>query len=135
MLGLLFSILLAFLIATVLADYDKASSDAQEEANAIGAVHSLARGISEPAQSLWKNDSKNYTMLVINQDWPLMQHQEASEPAWTALGKLRNDIFALKPVPSAVPSELSPAHSRFLPHRFNASTVNLVRVPETLNWS
>jgi hypothetical protein len=58
MLGLLFSILLAFLIATVLADYDKASSDAQEEANAIGAVHSLARGISEPAQSLWRNDSK-----------------------------------------------------------------------------
>jgi hypothetical protein len=96
LLGLLFSILLAFLIATVLSDYDKASSDAQTEANAIGAVHSLARGISEPTQSLWKSDSKNYTMLVINQDWPLMQRQEASEPAWTALSKLRNDIFAFK---------------------------------------
>jgi hypothetical protein len=80
MLGLLFSILLAFLIATVLADYDKASSDAQEEANAIGAVHSLARGISEPAQSLWKNDSKNYTMLVINQDWPLSSTRRQVNP-------------------------------------------------------
>jgi hypothetical protein len=97
LIGLLFSILLAFLIATVLSDYDKASSDAQDEANAIGAVHSLARGVSGPAQALWKGDSKNYTMLVINDDWPLMQRHEASEPAWTALGKLRNDIFALQP--------------------------------------
>jgi hypothetical protein len=32
LIGLLFSILLAFLIATVLSDYDKASSDAQDEA-------------------------------------------------------------------------------------------------------
>ncbi|MFY9808146.1 MAG: hypothetical protein WAK86_12875 [Pseudonocardiaceae bacterium] len=97
LIGLLFSILLAFLIATVLSDYDKASSDAQGEANAIGAVHSLARAIPQPTQSLWKSDSKNYTTLVINQDWPLMQHQDASEPAWTALNKLRNDIFALQP--------------------------------------
>jgi hypothetical protein len=42
-------------------------------------------------------EPQNYTMLVINQDWPLMQHQEASEPAWTALGKLRNDILRSNP--------------------------------------
>jgi hypothetical protein len=35
-------------------------------------------------------------MLVINDDWPLMQRQEASEPVGRALGKLRNDIFALQ---------------------------------------
>lgn len=94
LLGLLFSILLAFLIATVLSDYDKASSDAQTEANAIGAVHSLARGISELTQSLWKSDSKDYTMLVIEQYWPLMQDQEASEPAWTTLSSYAT-IFLL----------------------------------------
>lgn len=81
----------------MLGDYDIASSNAQVEANAIGAVHSLARGISGPSQALWKADTKNYTVLVIDQDWPLMQHQDASEAAWTALNKLRNDIFALQP--------------------------------------
>ncbi len=97
LIGLLFSILLAFVIATVLGDYDNASSDAQQEANAIGAVHSLARGLAEPGNSLWKSDAKNYTTLVIDQDWPLMQHHQASKAAWTALNKLRNDIMDLHP--------------------------------------
>ena len=94
LIGLLFSVLLAFVIASVLEDYDKARSDAQEEANALGAVYGFAHGIPEPAQSTWKRDSRNYTTLVINQDWPLMHHQQSSEAAWTALTTLRNDLFA-----------------------------------------
>ncbi|MGH3721428.1 MAG: DUF4239 domain-containing protein [Pseudonocardiaceae bacterium] len=96
LIGLLFSILLAFVIGSVLVDYDKARSDAQQEANALGAVYGFARGIPEPAQSTWKQDSRNYTVLVIDQDWPLMQHQQASEAAWTALTTLRNDVYAFK---------------------------------------
>ena len=135
MLGLLFSIVLAFLIATVLADYDKASSDAQEEANAIGAVHSLARGISEPAQSLWKNDSKNYTMLVINQDWPLMQHQEASEPAWTAPGQVTQRHFCAQTRPFSAAFRVEPSAFQIPSTPVQRLTMSLVRVPETLNWS
>ncbi len=72
-------------------------TDAQQEANAIGAVYGFAWGIPEPAQSIWKRDARHYATLVIDQDWPLMQHQQASEAAWTALNTLRNDIFALDP--------------------------------------
>ena len=92
--GLLFSIILAFVIASVLEDYDKASSDTQQEANSLGAVYGFAQGIPEPAKSLWKRDSRHYADLVIKQDWPLMQHQQASEAAWTALTTLRNDVYA-----------------------------------------
>jgi hypothetical protein len=41
LMGLLFSVLLALVIAGVLEDYDKARSDAQQEANALGAVYRL----------------------------------------------------------------------------------------------
>jgi hypothetical protein len=96
LIGLLFSVLLAFVIASVLTDYDRARSDTQQEANAIGAVYGFARGIPAPAQSIWKRDSRHYATLVIEQDWPLMQHQRSSEAAWTALTILRNDVFAFK---------------------------------------
>jgi hypothetical protein len=95
LIGLLFSIVLAFVIGSVLVDYDHARSDAQAEANAIGAIYGFAWGIPEPAQSTWKRNAHRYATLVIDQDWPLMQHQQASETAWTALTTLRNDIFAL----------------------------------------
>jgi hypothetical protein len=98
LIGLLFSVLLAFVIASVLVDYDKARSDTQEEANALGAVYGFAHGIPEPAQSIWKRDSRHYTTLVIKQDWPLMNHQQSSEAAWTALNTLRDDVFAFKAV-------------------------------------
>ena len=94
LIGLLFSVLLAFVIASVLEDYDKARSDTQEEANALGAVYGFAHGIPEPTQSIWKRDSRNYTSLVIDQDWPLMNRQESSGAAWTALNTLRSDVFA-----------------------------------------
>jgi hypothetical protein len=96
LIGLLFSILLAFVIATMLTDFDNARSDTQQEANALGAVYGFARGIPEPANSTWKRDAQNYATLVIEQDWPMMQHQQASEAAWTALNTLRNDVFALE---------------------------------------
>lgn len=94
LIGLLFSILLSFVIASVLDDYNKARTDAQQEANSLGAVYGFARGIPEPAQSIWKRDSRHYADLVIGQDWPMMQHQQASEAAWTALTTLRNDVYA-----------------------------------------
>ena len=95
LIGLLFSIVLAFVIGSVLVDYDRAYSEAQREANAIGAIYGFAWGIPEPAQSTWKRGARHYAVLVIDQDWPLMQRQQASENAWTALTVLRDDIFAL----------------------------------------
>lgn len=97
LIGLLFSILLAFVIAGVLSDYDKASSNTQEEANALGAIYGFGQGISEPTKSTWKRDSRNYAALVVDRDWPLMQHQQASDQAWTALRTLRDDIIAFRP--------------------------------------
>jgi hypothetical protein len=64
--------------------------------DAVGAVYGFARGIPEPAQSVWKRDSRNYATLVIEQDWPLMQHQQSSEAAWIALTTLHNDIYTFK---------------------------------------
>jgi hypothetical protein len=96
LIGLLFSIVLAFVIGSVLVDYDHAHSEAQQEANAIGAIYGFAWGIPEPTQSIWKHGARHYATLVIDQDWPLMQHQEASENAWTALTTLRNDIYAFQ---------------------------------------
>jgi hypothetical protein len=97
LIGLLFSILLAFVIASVLSDYDNARSDAQSEANALGAIYGFAHGIPEPAQATWKRDSRDYATLVIEKDWPLMQHQQSSDAAWTAINTLRNDIFSFQP--------------------------------------
>lgn len=59
LIGLLFSIVLAFVIGSVLVDYDHARSDAQDEENAIGAIYGFAWGIPEPAQSNWKRDARN----------------------------------------------------------------------------
>lgn len=97
LIGLLFSILLAFVIAGVLSDYDRASTNTQEEANALGAIYGFGQGISEPAKSTWKGDTRNYAALVVNQDWPLMQNQQASQEAWTALRILRDNIVAFQP--------------------------------------
>lgn len=97
LIGLLFSILLAFVIAGVLGDYDRASRNTQEEANALGAIYGFGQGISEPAKSTWKQDTRNYAALVVDQDWPLMQQEQASEQAWAALTTLRDHIITFQP--------------------------------------
>lgn len=94
--GLLFSILLAFVIAGVLGDYDKASTNTQQEANALGAIYGFAQALPEPAQSIWKSDSRNYAALVVDEEWSLMQRQESSQSAWSAVNTLRDDIVAFQ---------------------------------------
>jgi hypothetical protein len=94
LIGLLFSVILAFVIAGVLTDYDDARADTQREADATGAIYGFAHGIPEPTQTTWKRDCRNYATLVINQDWPLMQKQQSSDAAWTALNTLRDDIYS-----------------------------------------
>ncbi len=98
LIGLLFSIILAFVIGSVLVDYERARSENQQEANARGAIYGFAWGIPEPAQSNWKRDTRDYVTLVIGQDWPLMQRQQSSDAAWAALNTLHDDIFAFKAV-------------------------------------
>lgn len=99
LIGLLFSILLAFVIAGVLSDFDEASQTAQDEANAVGAIYGFGQGISEPDKSIWKRDSRNYAKLVVDEDWPLMNKQqpEASPAAWAELNALRDHIVAFVP--------------------------------------
>jgi hypothetical protein len=63
LIGPLFSIVLAFAIASLLDDYNKARCDAQQKANAIGAIYGYAQGIPEPAKSSWK------TTAVTTQPW------------------------------------------------------------------
>lgn len=95
--GLMFSILLAFVVAGVMQDFSQAGETTQHEANALGAIYGFAQGISEPSKSLWKHDARDYAALVVDQDWPLMQHQQSSQAAWAAVNTLRDHIMAFQP--------------------------------------
>jgi hypothetical protein len=88
--GMMFSILLGFFIAQELRDYQSATLNLTDEANAIGEVFRDAGGLPDVDRKRIRALSRQYTDSVINDEWPLIDEGQSSPKTQ----EIMNDLFA-----------------------------------------
>jgi hypothetical protein len=95
--GMMFSILLGFFIAQAMKDYSNAGVCAVNEANGIGDVFRLARGLPDNDRVRIRNLCRKYIDVVIDEEWQLMSDLKECDNASLAMQNLYDSILSVDP--------------------------------------
>ncbi|MCP2326219.1 putative membrane protein [Hamadaea flava] len=96
--GVLYAIVLAFVVITVWDQMGSARQDSFTEATALVDVYAYAENVQDPARSEIQLLARSYAEQVIRDEWPAMQHHE-SVPlnGWNTLDRLREAVRGTGP--------------------------------------
>lgn len=98
-LGLIYAVLIAFVVYASWEEYNTAKVVCDNEANAIQDLFLNSEGLPQENQKLIREKTIEYLTGVINEDWPLMSIDEVNpntKKILTDLWSLYNDIDSLK---------------------------------------
>ena len=87
--GVLYAVLLAFVVIVVWERFDQADSEVAQEASAAATVYLLTGGIDATHGAAVRKATTDYLTAAITKDWPAME-QESDSPAVT---KALHDIY------------------------------------------
>lgn len=106
--GVIYAVLLAFVVIVVWQKFDTAGSYVAREAAASVTVYRLTRGLDDEHGAAIRKALTDYLDAVINQDWPAMEHGKASRASSVAMGNLYHTVirFHADPSESVVLGEL-----------------------------
>jgi len=96
--GTLFSVLIGLLVANAIENYYEVRHMVSDEANAVGDVFRLARGLQSDDRVRIRNLCRNYVDEVITTEWDLMCRKEMSDKAWEVYTELWEASVAINPV-------------------------------------
>ncbi|MBV8364602.1 MAG: DUF4239 domain-containing protein [Candidatus Eremiobacteraeota bacterium] len=97
LIGVIYAVLLAFVVVVVWQEYDNAVSVAQQEASAVGDLYHLGYGFPPALQSRLHHDLARYINLMITDEWPLMQYGLASSKTERVGHQILHDVMDFKP--------------------------------------
>ena len=103
--GVIYAVMLAFVLVIVWQDFDRAQNNTVREANYFAQIYRDTVGLPEPFRSQFLEANANYIDAVIKYEWPQMQRgdrsieaQAAADKVWEVTGRFdpknyREQIF------------------------------------------
>jgi len=79
--GVIYAVLLSFVVIVVWQEYDAASTVAQKEASAVADLYHLSYGFPDNLGAHLRKDLAAYINTMLTDEWPMMQHGKSSEKA------------------------------------------------------
>lgn len=97
MVGVLYAVILAFVVIVVWENDSDANGNAQREANDVAQIYFTARGLPEPQRQQMMQLAEAYTTTVVRQEWPLMEDGRTSPRAREQVAQMRVIAQGLQP--------------------------------------
>jgi hypothetical protein len=88
--GLMFAVLVAFVVYINWSNYDSTQGVVYDEVNHLSNLFHLADGFGDSLRGEIKNEIINYTDIIQNDDWNSMQNMKQSDKARVSYDKLWN---------------------------------------------
>ena len=70
--GVIYAVILGFVVISVWEQYSDAESNARQEADAVGNLYRLADGLPPPSRQAMQGAALDYASAVVNEEWPAM---------------------------------------------------------------
>jgi hypothetical protein len=106
--GVMYAVVLAFVVVVVWENYDRASSNAQREVSMAADLYHAADDWPEPLRATQRKAILDYVDLMISDEWPAMARGSLSPKTRAALQQLRRNIGTFAPqTPLATESRAS----------------------------
>ncbi len=99
--GVIYAVLLAFVVLVVWEEYNDADVFAAREANAIVDVYRIAPGLPTQSKIKLRADVREYAQKVVQKEWPLMAYGKADDTTSRILDRMWADCtHTLTPKPN-----------------------------------
>lgn len=95
--GVLYAVLLAFVVVAVWQNVDSARQTTFKEADALAGVYWISRELPLPVGSHLEHDTLAYATTVQDTEWPLMAEHKSSPKATQLVYAMRSDVFGFTP--------------------------------------
>lgn len=95
--GVLYAVLLAFVVIAVWGNNDSARKTTFEEADSLAGVYWISRELPAPVGPQLENHALEYARLVKDTEWPLMAKHKSSPQATELVYQMRSDVFSINP--------------------------------------
>jgi hypothetical protein len=96
-LGVAYAVLLAFMLIAVWQDYKTAQTNVESEANELAGVYFLASRLPESESTRLQELARTYARIVVEQEWPMMEHGQTSPRADSLVRQLRLELLQFDP--------------------------------------
>jgi len=87
-LGTTYGVILGFMLYTVAEGFRAAEIDADLEATSMLNVYRIAGGLPAPQRDRIRELARHYESVVVNQEWPAMQHQRQDRAASSVMNEM-----------------------------------------------
>ncbi|HEX3244940.1 MAG TPA: hypothetical protein VHX16_06005 [Chloroflexota bacterium] len=95
--AVLYAVLLAFIVALILGNFDQAARTADHEALELADVHRLAGQYGGEVGQHIQELTTSYAQTVIADEWPLLGDGRSSERAWAVFDDIEDAADRLEP--------------------------------------
>lgn len=95
--GIVYAVLLAFVVIAVWEEYEAARETTVREADELAEIFFIAHQLPEPERSRLQELARSYARVVVEEEWPLMEEGQGSPRAWNTLDEIRGTIQAFEP--------------------------------------
>ncbi len=95
--GVVYAVLLAFVVVAVWQNYEAARDTTVREADELAEIFFLAHRFPEPERTRIQELARSYARVVVDEEWPLMAEGRASPRAWETLDELRDAVQGYEP--------------------------------------
>jgi len=94
---IIFAFIVGLTVTLQTSNLSDANTAASNEANSVGELYWYAHALSQPEHSRLQAELRNYTTVVVQQEWPLLGKHHSSPAASAAARAIRFDILSFQP--------------------------------------
>ena len=98
MVGVIYAVLLAFVVVVVWEQFQNADQIAEDEASHLGNVRQLARAFPDSISKAISTDIHDYAESVVTREWPAMAQGRSDSATYAITKRLWNTFYAYRPV-------------------------------------
>jgi hypothetical protein len=96
-LGVTYAVLLGLTVVAVWEEWEMAATTADEEASALAEIFWIADRLPDDQGRRIQVLCRAYARVVVEDEWPAMEHEKSSPRAWALLDDLRGSLQSLDP--------------------------------------
>ena len=98
--GVLYAVLLAFVVIEVWGNVDAANQTTFKEADSLAGVYWISRSMLLPLGAQIEHETLDYAHTVETTEWPLMAQHKSSPAATELVYEIRSAVFSFQPTDS-----------------------------------
>jgi len=96
-----YAVLLGLMLIAVWEQWNAAEEVTSDEASELAGIFWFAHALPQPEGRHIQELVRSYAQVVVEEEWPAMEHGRASPKAWDTLDELRSAVLELAPPPAA----------------------------------